>query len=124
MLVSHSDMADIEEFDFETKLFIENERSGLTLDDLRKMIEEVEIKNLVKTTIPKFDPQLYALVYDKLIDFPESDFVFDTITTDNFFRNIHRMLKVKVHLHHSHVMAMLMTFVIGKLEKTKLKFQF
>ena len=124
MLVSHSDMADIEEFDFETKLFIENERSGLTLDDLRKTIEEVEIKNLVKTTIPKFDPQLYPLVYDKLIDFPESDFVFDTITTDNFFRNIHRMLKVKVHLHHSHVMAMLMTFVIGKLEKTKLKFQF
>ena len=97
MLVSHSDMADIEEFDFETKLFIENERSGLTLDDLRKTIEEVEIKNLVKTTIPKFDPQLYALVYDKLIDFPESDFVFDTITTDNFFRNVHRMLKVKVH---------------------------
>ena len=91
---------------------------------MRKTIEEVEIKNLVKTTIPKFDPQLYALVYDKLIDFPESDFVFDTITTDNYFRNIHRMLKVKVHLHHSHVMAMLMTFVIGKLEKTKLKFQF
>ena len=64
---------------------------------------EVEIKNLVKTKIPKFNLQLYTFVYDKLIDFPESDFVFDTITTDNFFRNVHRMLKVKVRLHHSHV---------------------
>ena len=97
VLVSHSDIADMEEFDFETKLFVENEFSGLTLDDLRKTIEEVEIKNLVKTKIPKFNLQLYAFAYDKLIDFPESDFVFDTITTDTFFRNVHRMLKVKVH---------------------------
>ena len=70
---------------------------------MRKTIEEVEIKNLVKTKIPKFNLQLYAFVYGKLIDFPESDFVFDTIRTDNFFRNVHRMLKFKVNLHHSHV---------------------
>ena len=37
---------------------------------------------------------MYTFVYDKLIDFPGSDFVFDTITTDNVFRNVHRMLKV------------------------------
>ena len=97
VLISHFDIADIEEFDFETKSFIENECSGLTLDDQRKNIEEVEIKNVVKTKIPKFNLLLYTFVYNKLIDFVESDFVFDTITTDNFFRNVHRMLKVKVH---------------------------
>ena len=69
----------------------------------KKNIEEVEIKNVVKTKIPKFNLQLYTFVYNKLIDFVESDFVFDTITTDNIFRNVHRMLKVKVHLHHLYV---------------------
>ena len=28
--------------------------------------------------------------------------MYDTITTNNFFRNVHQLIKVKVHLHHSH----------------------
>ena len=44
VLISHSDIADIEEFNFETKSFIENECSGLALDDLRKNIEKIVIK--------------------------------------------------------------------------------
>ena len=27
----------------------------------------------------------------------------DTITTNNFFRNVHHLIKVKVHLHHLHI---------------------
>ena len=38
-----------------------------------------------------------------MIDFPPSNFMYDTITTNNFFRNVHRLIKVKVHLHHSHI---------------------
>ena len=38
-----------------------------------------------------------------MIDFPESNFMYDTITTNNFFRNVHRLIKVKLHLHHSHI---------------------
>ena len=38
-----------------------------------------------------------------MINFPQSNFMFDTITTNNFFRNVHRLIKVKVHLHHSHI---------------------
>ena len=65
------------------------------------------MKNIVKKTygnkIPKFNSKLCAFVYDAMIDFPESNFMHDTITTANFFRNVHRLIKVKIHLHHSHI---------------------
>lgn len=38
-----------------------------------------------------------------MIDFLPSNFIYDTITTNNFFTNVHRLIKVKVHLHHSHL---------------------
>ena len=38
-----------------------------------------------------------------MIDFPESNFMYDTITTANFCRNVHCLIKVKIHLHHSHI---------------------
>ena len=38
-----------------------------------------------------------------LIDFLQSNFMYGTITTNNLFRNKHRLIKVKVHLHHSHI---------------------
>ena len=38
-----------------------------------------------------------------MIDFPELNFMYDTIITANFFRNMHRLIKVKIHLHHSHI---------------------
>ena len=38
-----------------------------------------------------------------MIDFPSSSFMFDIFATNNFFRNVHRLIKVKVHLHHSHI---------------------
>ena len=37
-----------------------------------------------------------------MIDFPPSNFTYDTIITNNVFRNAHRLIKVKIHLHHSH----------------------
>ena len=36
-----------------------------------------------------------------MFDFPESSFMYDTITTVNFFRNV--LIKVKNHLHHLHI---------------------
>ena len=65
--------------------------------------QEIEIENLVKGKIPKFNLQLYAFVSDNLIQFPVSDLSFDTIITNNFFRNVHRLLKLKAHLHHPHI---------------------
>ena len=107
----HSDTSDIEDFDYKTKMFLQDNYFDYSLGELRKHIEEVEVKNLVKVKIRKFSLQLYAFVYDNLIQFPVSDVSFDTITTNNFFRNVHRLLKVKVHLHHSHVTGKIYGYV-------------
>ena len=103
ILISHNDINDIEDFDYETRDFIRSDCLDYSLEELRKRNEEIEIKNMVRGKIPKFNLQLYSFVYDNLIQFPVPDLSFDTITTNNFFRNVHRLLKAKVHLHHSHV---------------------
>ena len=87
----------------ETRDFLEDCCNCQTIDDLKEKIELIEIKNLIKSKIPKSALQTYAFVYQNLFDFPRMQFDFETITTSNFFRNLHRLIKVKVNLHHSHV---------------------
>ena len=70
----------------QTRDFIINHCFDYSLEELRKHIEDIEIENLVKGKIPKFNLQLYAFVYHNLIQFPVSDLSFDTITTNNFFK--------------------------------------
>ena len=77
------------------------------LEELRSKIDSVEIKNIIKSAnenkFPRFNLKLYVFVYDAMIDFPSSSFMYDTIATNNFFRNVHRLIKVKVYLHRSHI---------------------
>ena len=61
--------------------------------------------------IPRFNLKLYPFVYNKLVEFPESDITYDTVTTNNFFRNVYHMIKVKMHLHHSHVTGEILGYV-------------
>ena len=64
------------------------------------------IKNAVKNShgnAPKFNLKIYEFIYDILVDFLPPDIIYDTITTNKFFVNVHRMIKVKVHLNNSHV---------------------
>ena len=76
----------------------------------------MEIKNHVRSKITTFNLKLYVLVYNSLIDFPRSKFNYETITTNNFFANVHKYIKVKIQLHHSHItgeiLDILTTFVI------------
>ena len=66
-------------------------------------IKSVEIRNS-KAKIPKFTLQVYAYFYDMITDFPACRFEqLKTITTGGFFVNLYRVIKSKVHLHHSHV---------------------
>ena len=46
---------------------------------------------------------MYAYVYDQLLIFPCSEIEYETITSNKFFIHIHRLVKGKVHLHHSHI---------------------
>ena len=75
----------------------------------------MDIKNIIKNTdssqIQKFHLKLYAFVYNKLVVFPESDIAYETVTIDNFFGNVYWMIKVKMHLHHSHMTDEILGYV-------------
>ena len=107
VLVSHVSFDDTDKIDLELKDFLQNNCAGCdNLDELPNDIKNTKIKSIVKNTlykIPRFNLKLYTLVYNKLVEFPESDIAYDTVTTNNFFRKVYRMIKVKMHLHHSHV---------------------
>ena len=45
--------------------------------------------------MPKFTQKLYAFVYSCLIDFPESNIDYVTVTTKSFFQNVDRIITVK-----------------------------
>ena len=55
------------------------------------------------TKISKFTLKLYAFVYQRIMKFPQNKFEFETVATNDLFENIHKIINVKVHLHHSHV---------------------
>ena len=75
-------------------------------EDLKEAIVSVEVKYNAIIKIPKFTLQIYAFLYQRLMDFPTSNsrFVkFETLTTLDLFENVHRAINIKTHLHHSHV---------------------
>ena len=84
------------------------------LEELRSKTDSVEIKNIIKSTncnkFPRFNLKLYAFVYNAMIDFPQSNFMYDIIIVNNFFRNVHHLIKVKVHLHHSHITGKILDY--------------
>ena len=97
---------DEDQFDLDLKDLLHEKYPEICLEELKSKTDDAEMKNIKKTDcnkIPKFNRKLYASVYDAMIDFPESNFMYDTITTANFFRNVHRLSKVKIHLHHLHI---------------------
>ena len=48
--------------------------------------------------------QVYAFIYDCLIDFPPCKFdELTTVTTKGFLNKMYKVINSKVHLHHSHV---------------------
>ena len=86
------------------KRFIEKHFSEFdSFKHIKQDIETVEIKGYSNSKIPKFNLQLYAFVYDKVMKFPFSKFEYETVTTTNLFTSVHRIINAKIHLHHSHV---------------------
>ena len=67
---------------------------------------QTETKNGLKNSfgrVAKFNLKTYAFVYDWLVYFPTSDIQYEAITTNSLFVNVHHLIKLKVHLHHSHI---------------------
>ena len=86
------------------KRFIEKHFSEFdSFKHIKHHIETVQIKGYSNSKIPKFNLQLYAFVYDKVMKFPFSKFEYETVATTNLFISVHRIINAKIHLHHSHV---------------------
>ena len=89
-----------------TEEFVDEKFPDEDLRDIKNIINKTEIKNaLVQScgSVFKFNLKVYANVYDELLILPNSEIEYDTIATDKFFIHVHRLIKRKVHLHHSHI---------------------
>ena len=71
--------------------------------ELKEKISETEVKSKQKSKISKFTLKIYAFFYQKIMSFPMTNFECETVTTNDLFENVHKLLNVKIHLHHSHV---------------------
>ena len=90
----------------ETEEFVEEEFTDETLQEIKNTINKTEIKYALTQScglVYKFNLKVYAFVYGKIVFFPHSEIEYDTITTNKFFIHVHRLIKGKVHLHHSHM---------------------
>ena len=84
----------------ETEEFVEEEFTDKTLQENKNTINKMEIKNAFTQSrglVYKFNLKVYALVYGKIVFFPDSEIEYDTITTNKFFIHVHRLIKGKVH---------------------------
>ena len=75
-------------------------------EELKEAIASVEVKHNARIKIPKFTLQIYAFVYQRLLDFltAGSRFAeFETLTTLDLLEYIHRVINAKIDLHRSHV---------------------
>ena len=89
-----------------TEEFVDEEFADETIQEIKNVINKTEIKNTLSQSrgeVYKFNLKVYAFVHDKVIFSPLSDIEYDTVTTDKFFIHVHRLIKGKVHLHHSHM---------------------
>ena len=91
---------------YEVQEFIQDIFNDDSINDIKNHLMKTEIKNTLSTSykkVLKFNLKIYAFVYDELVYFPKSDIQYETFTTKKFFMHVHRLIKLKVHLHHSHI---------------------
>ena len=62
--------------------------------EIKEWVLDVLIKNKQGSKIPKFMLQVYAFVYQRLD--------YETLTANELFNSVHKIINVKTHLHHSH----------------------
>ena len=89
----------------EVEKFVEDEFADDTIHEIKNTIQKTEIKNALSQSrgeVYRFNLKFYAFVYDKIMFLPHSDIEYDTLTTDKSFIRVNRLIKGKVHLHHSH----------------------
>ena len=71
--------------------------------ELKETIGSVKVKNNPGFKISKFTLQIYPFVTKSWWSFLLVNLVFDAVTTQDLFESVHRVVDVKLNLHHSHV---------------------
>ena len=92
--------------------FIDENFADGSIDELKNRVMQREIKNALQSLadrLPKLNLKVYAFVY-MLVYFPNSDIQYGTFTTSAFFTNLHHLIKMKNHLHHSHITGKILGF--------------
>ena len=69
--------------------------------ELKELISEVKVKS--RSKVSKFKMQIYAFFYKDIMKFPNTFFESDAFTTNDLFDFVHKLINVKIHLHHSHI---------------------
>ena len=93
--------------------FIAESFADDSIDELKNRVMQKEIKNALQSSadrVPKFSLKVYAFVYDMLVYFPNSDIQYETFITSSFFVNVHCLIKMKIHLHHSHITGKILVY--------------
>ena len=72
-------------------------------NEMKEAIKDITIKNKQGSKISKFVLQIYAFVYQRIIDFPRECFDYEGLTTNDLFDSVHKIINIKTHLHHSHI---------------------
>ena len=71
---------------------------GEDIREIKNTINKTEIKNINVFSLPKFNLNVYAYVYDELINFRASDIEYETIKTNKYFINVHQLISVHSHI--------------------------
>ena len=61
------------------------------------------MKNSFRTKIAKKTPQIYPFVHRRIMDFPQNKFDYETLATNDLLVYVHKIINVKIQIHHSHV---------------------
>ena len=79
--------------------------------EIKERVLDFLDKNKKGSKIPKFRLQVYTFVYQRLMAFPQRRFDYDTLTTNELFDFVHKIINVKTHLHHSHIAGKIIGYV-------------
>ena len=104
-LLSDYSKTTLRDISMEVSNFLELNFADCDIDAVKNHIMQTDIKNALSSNygkVSKFNLKIYAYLYNELVCFlPQSQF--DSMTTKKFFSHVHNFIKMKIHLHHSHV---------------------
>ena len=77
--------------------------SCFNFDDIKNTLRMLKLKITGTQNFQNLHFNFMHMFIKKIISFPRERFYHQTLTTNGFFETINKIIKVKIHLHPSHV---------------------